>query len=197
MRVRYQPLALITIQQSSFVIHDLQTLSSSFTGVQPLVLEIGCGKGQFITQLAKLEPKKNFIGIEQQSSVLYHALSQDSLPDNLRFVHADVDELLSVLSEPVEHIYLLFSDPWPKARHEKRRLTHVKRLRQYAALSSQLTIRTDNLALYEYTLESIKQSPFQITQHGILPAMESLIQTEFEIKYRKLGKPIYHIEANR
>ena len=162
MRVRYQPLALSTIAASSAVIHDTNDVEAAFDNKQPLVLEIGCGKGQFIRQLAINNPSNNYIGIEQQSSVLYHAINEQEVIPNLRFIHADIDKLIPALNLKVEQIYLLFSDPWPKKRHAKRRLTHLKRLVEYARFTKQLYIRTDNLELYEYSLEELSQSPFGI-----------------------------------
>ena len=197
MRVRYQPLALSTIATSSAVIHETNDVKSAFETKQPLVVEIGCGKGQFIRQLAINNPSTNYLGIEQQSSVLYHAINEQEVLPNLRFIHADIDKLIPSLNLKIEQIYLLFSDPWPKKRHAKRRLTHLKRLNEYARLTKQLYIRTDNLGFYEYSLEELSQSPFVIKEHGILKANESLIMSEFEVKYRKLKKPIYYIEAKQ
>ena len=197
MRVRYQPLALSTIATSSAVIHETDDIESAFDKKQPLVLEIGCGKGQFIRQLAINNSSNNYLGIEQQSSVLYHAINEQEVLPNLRFIHTDIDKLIPSLDLAFEQIYLLFSDPWPKKRHAKRRLTHLKRLVEYARLTKQLYIRTDNLELYEYSLEELSQSPFVIKVHGILKANESLIMSEFEVKYRKLKKPIYYIEAKQ
>ncbi len=197
MRVRYQPLALSTIAASSAVIHETDCIISSFDKNQPLLIEIGCGKGQFIRQLAMNNPSNNYVGIEQQSSVLYHAINEQEVLPNLRFIYADIDKILPTLNLAFEQIYLLFSDPWPKKRHAKRRLTNLKRLVEYARLTKQLYIRTDNLGLYEYSLEELTQSPFVIKEHGILKANESLIMSEFEVKYRKLKKPIYYIEAKQ
>ena len=162
-----------------------------------MVLEIGCGKGQFIRQLAITNPNVNYVGIDQQTSVLYHAINEQEVLTNLRFIHADIDKLIHSIDLTFEQIYLLFSDPWPKKRHAKRRLTHLKRLVEYARFTKQLYIRTDNLELYEYSLEELSQSPFGIKEHGILKANESLIMSEFEVKYRKLKKPIYYIEAKQ
>jgi tRNA (guanine-N7-)-methyltransferase len=197
MRVRYQPLALETIAESRAVIHDTRLITDAFEKDQPLVLEIGCGKGQFIRELALTQPTFNYVGIEQQSSVLYHALHDKEILPNLRFIHGDIDKLFEDVNHHVEEIYLLFSDPWPKKRHAKRRLTHHKRLQAYATLTNHLHIRTDNQGLYDYSVDELSQSPFQIQEHGILKATNSLIMSEFEVKYRKLKKPIYYIEANQ
>jgi tRNA (guanine-N7-)-methyltransferase len=197
MRVRYQPLALETIAASRAVIHDTRLITDAFERDQPLVLEIGCGKGQFIRELALTQPTFNYVGIEQQSSVLYHALHDKEILPNLRFILGDIDKLFDDLKCHFEEIYLLFSDPWPKKRHAKRRLTHHKRLQAYAKLTNHLHIRTDNQGLYDYSLDELSQSPFQIQEHGILKATDSLIMSEFEVKYRKLKKPVYYIEANQ
>jgi Predicted S-adenosylmethionine-dependent methyltransferase len=113
------------------------------------------------------------------------------------FYVGDVDELFSALPQSIDTLYLLFSDPWPKVRHEKRRLTTLTRLLMYHNHRVEhLILKTDNMDFYHYSLAQLQASPFQIVNHCEL-VTESAIPTEFEDKYRKLGKPIYFIEAKR
>lgn len=173
-----------------------------------LFLEIGCGKGQFITGKAKKHPDADFIAIEGQETVILRALEKARELDdetgqlsNLRFmltfVHS-MDELF--YEKQLSGIYLNFSDPWPKARHAKRRLTHRDRLRDYAwALKPGgfVEIKTDNDALYDFTLEEIEAAGYRITEqtrdlHG--SGFESKnTTTEYEDKFSSRGKNINYV----
>jgi tRNA (guanine-N7-)-methyltransferase len=192
MRHRYHPDAVPTVEQSSYVV----------TTVMPhpeLVVEVGCGKGQFIINQAKRYPEKYFVGIEQSAQALYRAvlLAEAEQPKNLSFIWGNIDEILSTLPSPIDTMYLLFSDPWPKLRHEKRRLTTLERLEKYASHDVQrIFIKTDNKELYEYSLSTLASSLFTIIYNGLAPFVEGET-TEFEDKYRKINKPIYQIEAKR
>ncbi len=192
MRHRYHPNAVPTVEQSAYVV----------TAVMPhpkLVVDVGCGKGQFIIHQAKRTPKTYFVGIEQSAQALYRAVLQAEVeqPTNLAFMWGTVDEVLVALPSPIDTMYLLFSDPWPKVRHEKRRLTTLERLEKYATHGVQrMVIKTDNQELYEYSLSTITLSSFTIVYNGIAPYIEGET-TEFEDKYRKMNKPIYQIEAKR
>jgi tRNA (guanine-N7-)-methyltransferase len=201
MRARFHPLAIPTLTSSAAVyqfkeafLHDPWLLKA------PLHLEIGCGKGQFILQSAMDHPHLHYLGIEQAAPVLYRALEKlEPHPrPNVKFVWGDADVWLEEVPLKVERLYLQFSDPWPKARHEKRRLTHPSRLERYASIvTGSLLFKTDNEPFYQYSLTQLETSPFAIVSHGILSSMDSKVPTEFETKYRKLGKPIYFIEAKR
>ena len=193
MRHRYHPLAEQTVQTSKYVIKELPTTSKR------LIVEVGCGKGQFLVNSAIQEPNSMFIGIEQSAQALYRAvlLAEDSQIDNGFFMWGDLDELLPTLPQPIETLYLLFSDPWPKVRHEKRRLTASTRLQMYYQHPvNRVLLKTDNVDFYHYSLAQFEASSFQVADYGQL-LEESTIPTEFEEKYRKLGKPIYFIEAKR
>ena len=193
MRHRYHPLAEQTVQTSKYVIKELPTTS------KPLIVEVGCGKGQFLVNSAINEPDALFVGIEQSAQALYRAvlLAESSQVDNVFFMWGNVDELLPTLPQPIDTLYLLFSDPWPKVRHEKRRLTTSARLQMYYQHPvNRVLLKTDNVDFYHYSLEQLEASPFQVVSYGEL-LNESVIPTEFEEKYRKLGKPIYFIEAKR
>ena len=193
MRHRYHPLAEQTVQTSKYVIKDLPTTSKR------LVVEVGCGKGQFLVNSAISEADTLFVGIEQSAQALYRAvvLAESSQVDNVFFMWGNVDELIPTMSQPIDKLYLLFSDPWPKVRHEKRRLTTLARLLMYHNHRVEhLMFKSDNVDFYHYSFAQLEASPFQVVNHGEL-VTESTIPTEFEEKYRNLGKPIYFIEAKR
>ena len=193
MRHRYHPLAEQTVQTSNYVIKELPPTSTR------LIVEVGCGKGQFLVNSAINEPDSSFVGIEQSAQALYRAvlLAEASQIANGFFMWGDVDELLPTLPQPIDTLYLLFSDPWPKVRHEKRRLTTSPRLQMYYQHPvNRVILKTDNVDFYHYSLTQLEASLFHIMKHGELVS-ESTIPTEFEEKYRNLGKPIYFIEAKR
>lgn len=192
MRSRYQPLAIPTINASSFVVKA----PYPFSGID--ILEIGCGKGQFIVEHARRYPGLRHVAIEQSSDVLYRAVqkTKETSLDNLWFVWGNADDLLQTLPR-VNTLYLQFSDPWPKARHEKRRLTTISRLNGYYDIgTSTIVFKTDNEAFYQYSLSQFEASRFTIMYQGIISPSDE-ITTEFEDKYRKLKKLIYKIEAKR
>ena len=201
MRSRYQPLAIPTIQASSFVFKTKdEFLDWIKEQSKPIHLEIGCGKGQFLIESATRNPDVRYIGIELEPNVLYRALEkiENQEIENLRFIWGDADEWLSEFRGPVEQLYLQFSDPWPKVRHEKRRLTTLSRLSHYASfVQGRVFFKTDDVEFYQYSLSQFEASVFQVVAHGILPLNETGIMTEFETKYRQLGNLIYTIEAKR
>jgi tRNA (guanine-N7-)-methyltransferase len=200
MRARFIASAIPTIQTSPHCLHSKAALADWLKKEDsPLHVEIGSGKGQFLLQAATEHPEILYIGIELEPNVLYRALERLDVPlPNLRFLWGDADVWLEEVPLKVERLYLQFSDPWPKARHEKRRLTHPSRLERYASIvTGSLLFKTDNEPFYKYSLTQLETSPFAIVSHGILSSMDSIVPTEFETKYRKLGKPIYYIEAKR
>ena len=192
MRHRYHPDAVKTVEASPYVVKTIPPQPS-------LVVEVGCGKGQFILQQALKHPEVYFVGIEQSAQALYRAVlkAEAVAPTNLSFIWGPIDEVLPTLPAPIHTLYILFSDPWPKARHEKRRLTTLKRLQEYAEHGvQQIIFKTDNHELYTYSLETFQASSFNIITSGLAPWIP-LETTEFEDKYRQLNQPIYQIEAKR
>lgn len=166
----------------------------------PIHLEIGMGKGRFIMTMAKKYPHINFIGLELQSSVLLGALEkqlEEELP-NVHMIRADA-RLLSDYFEPgeISHIYLNFSDPWPKNRHEKRRLTHARFLKEYQAVlkkDGQLEFKTDNRHLFEFSLLSFSAYPVRLLEVQLDLHAEDCpdnVMTEYEEKFSKKGNKIY------
>ena len=176
-----------------------------FEKKQPIEIEIGCGKGKFIYESALKYPDKNFIGIEKYDSVIVRALEkliQHPL-NNLILVRMDATHIEDVFAlGEVDHVYLNFSDPWPKRRHAKRRLTSPRFLQRYQAIledKTSIEMKTDNFGLFEYSMMTFNHDEaFQIKDisldiyHG---DYRDNIQTEFEMKFVEEGKPIYYINT--
>lgn len=173
-----------------------------FKNNNPIHIEIGCGKGQFMMGLAKHFPDINFIAIEKYDSVLVRCLekvSQDDIP-NLKLVLLDALMLKEVFDKgEVEEIYLNFSDPWPKTRHAKRRLTsyiYLDIYRNILASNGAIIQKTDNRSLFESSLESLSQNDWYLTNISLDLHKTDLfnITTEYEDKWSPKG-PIYRLEA--
>lgn len=203
MRLRHKPYAKEKIEDHPqyVVIKDENTKGrwqSRFTQKQPLHVEIGCGKGRFIVEMAKRYPEINFIGIELQTSVIVTALEkqiEEKLP-NLQFLQANANELESYFEvNEVDRIYLTFSDPWPKNRHEKRRLTYKDFLEIYKTIlkkDGELHFKTDNQGLFEYSLVSFSQFKAVLKEVylDLHKTDQENIMTEFEEKFSKKGNRI-------
>ena len=181
-----------------------------FEKEQPIHIEIGMGKGQFIMTLAKLHPEINFIGMERYSSVLLRGLQKfDSLAEplsNLKFICDDAKKLPEAFANGEIHkIYLNFSDPWPKDRHSKRRLTSHQFLscyHQVLAPEGKLEFKTDNIDLFRFSLEELEVANWNLEAHtfdlhhdNILN--EGNVMTEYEEKFSSMGNPICKLIASR
>lgn len=175
-----------------------------FGNEQPIHIEIGSGKGRFIVEMAKAHPKINYIGIDMQTSVLSIALEkalEEKLP-NLQLLHVNGEALTEYFAEnEVDQIYLNFSDPWPKTRHEKRRLTYKTFLATDEKIlrpNGEIHFKTDNRKLFEYSLSSFSKYGM-ILEHVWLDLhasdYEGNIMTEYEEKFSTKGQPIYRVEA--
>lgn len=175
-----------------------------FGNNQPIHIEIGMGKGQFINQMAQAHPDINYIGIDMQVSVVSFALDKliaEPVP-NLQLLHVDGSELTNYFAEnEVDQIYLNFSDPWPKKRHEKRRLTYQSFLAVDEAIlrpKGEIHFKTDNQGLFEYSLSSFSKYGMILEQVWLdlhHSPYEGNIMTEYEEKFSKKGQPIYRVEA--
>ncbi|MGM9969842.1 MAG: tRNA (guanosine(46)-N7)-methyltransferase TrmB [Anaeroplasma sp.] len=176
-----------------------------FGNNNPIHIEIGCGKGQFITTLANNNPNINYIAIEKYDSVLLRALEKAMKYNlnNLKLVIIDASEIINYFSsEEVSRIYLNFSDPWPKKCHAKRRLTSEVFLQMYRSIinkKGEIIQKTDNRGLFEYSLEMFCNNGFYLSNisldlHNDLEKYPDNITTEFEDKWSQLG-PIYRLEA--
>jgi tRNA (guanine-N7-)-methyltransferase len=209
MRLRHKPWAKDKLQEySNYVIQDPEACrgnwGEAFEKTQPLHIEIGTGKGQFITGMAKANPDINYIGIELQESVIVSALDRliDAELPNCKLMNVNGAELAKYFeSGDVSRVYLNFSDPWPKTRHEKRRLTFKSFLEVYEAIlvkNGEIHFKTDNQGLFEYSLVSF-------SHYGMLLKFVSLdlhnsdyegnIMTEYEEKFSSRGSRIYRCEV--
>ena len=184
-----------------------------FGNHNPIRIEVGMGKGRFIMDMAKRNPLVNFVGIEMYDSVLLRALQkmeereeQGTRPKNLFFIRMDARELPLVFDEgEVEKIYLNFSDPWPKERHAKRRLTSRQFLERYDRILAKggvIEFKTDNRELFEFSLEEIQESKWHLVAHTFDlhhdPALnEGNVMTEYEEKFSSMGNPIHKLIAAR
>lgn len=209
MRVRNRPgAAEMLAAHPNFVISD-PTLwkgkwNELFGNNHPIHIEIGMGKGQFITGMAKAHPEINYIGVEMQVSVVSIALDkliEQPLP-NLELLHVDGSALTEYFADSeVDQIYLNFSDPWPKKRHEKRRLTYKTFLavdEQILRPNGEIHFKTDNQGLFEYSLASFSQYGMILKQVWLdlhQSQFEGNIMTEYEEKFSSKGQRIYRVEA--
>jgi len=175
-----------------------------FEKEQPLHIEIGMGKGNFILNMALKYPEINFIGIEKYSSVASVAIKkimEYDLP-NLKVIISDVINLEDLLKNKVDIIYLNFSDPWPKARHEKRRLTSENFLKLYDKLFKNKNViiqKTDNDDLFDYSVESIKNYGYLIEEisYDLHKTDIPNIMTEYEEKFSNQGITIKYLKATK
>ena len=175
---------------------------------KPLEIEIGSGKGRFITTLAKRHPEKNFIGVELQTTAAGMILRTklEEKIDNLQLMCADAANIAMYLPEhSVDVLYLNFSDPWPKTRHEKRRLTYKSFLDKYRQIlkpTGHLEFKTDNRGLFEYSLVSLNNYGMKFDHvsvdlhHDSDEIAERNVETEYEHKFATNGNPIYCLHAH-
>ena len=182
-----------------------------FGNDNPIHIEIGMGKGQFLLNLAKLNPDINYIGIERYSAVLLRALEKFDTEEfcelkNIRFICMNAMEIAEVFElGEVKKIYLNFSDPWPKARHARRRLTSTQFFEQYDKILVQdgvVEFKTDNRPLFEFSLEQVEEAGWKLLAHTFdLHHNEEMnagnVMTEYEEKFSSMGNPIHKLIAAR
>ena len=197
------------VNMSRYIINPTDKLNFKelFNNSNKTHIEIGMGKGNFIIEMAKMNPDINFIGIEKYSSVILQATKKlEKIEDvpNLRLMCFDASNLKEIFNDKsIDLIYLNFSDPWPKKRQAKRRLTHENFLRVYDDLlkkDGEIYFKTDNRALFEFSLESINNYGFKLKNICLDLHNTELdfvnVKTEFEEKYGQ-NSPIYRLEAYR
>ena len=188
------------INNCDFLITD----NINFSNNNPLHIEIGMGKGNFILNMALNNPNINFIGIEKYSSVASIAIKKITpynLP-NLKIIISDVAKLEELLKNKVDVIYLNFSDPWPKSRNAKRRLTSKNFLDLYSKLfkDKQVIIqKTDNDDLFKFSLDSFKENGYKIEEISYDLHNENIfnIMTEYEEKFSKEGIKIKYVKVTK
>ncbi|RYM02115.1 tRNA (guanosine(46)-N7)-methyltransferase TrmB [Sporolactobacillus sp. THM7-7] len=209
MRVRHKPWAKNKLKQHSDIVIVSPAYCSGewydvFGREAPLHVEIGAGKGQFIVGMAQKYPDYDFIGIELNESIIVSALQKclDAKVGNVRLIRADARGLTDFFAEDeVDAIYLNFSDPWPKKRHEKRRLTYSSFLARYEYVlknNGVINLKTDNQGFFEYSLESLSAYGFTLRNISLdlhRSDFKDNVLTEYEEKFSEKGQPIYRCEA--
>lgn len=210
MRLKHKPWAAEYIAQHPDVIlpnpEDYKgKWHEVFGNNNPVHIEVGTGKGQFVLGMAQQNPDINYIGIELFDSVIVCALEKieaANKPSNLRLLKVNGEDLEKFFAKnDVDRVYLNFSDPWPKVRHAKRRLTHEKFLKLYENVlvdNGEIHFKTDNRSLFEYSLVSMNAYGMALNYvsldlHVNMP--EDNIMTEYEEKFSKKGQPIYRLEC--
>ena len=175
-----------------------------FGNDNPIHIEVGSGKGAFITGMAQQNPNINYIGIDIQLSVLSYALDKvlASGAENVKLLRVDGSSLTNYFEDgEVDMMYLNFSDPWPKSRHEKRRLTYKTFLDTYKQIlpeNGEIHFKTDNRGLFEYSLASFSQYGMVINKVWLdlhASDYEGNVMTEYERKFSEKGQVIYRVEA--
>lgn len=171
-----------------------------FANDNPIYLEIGMGKGQFIYENAKKYKDINFIGIERFDSIMAKAILKMEEVPNLRLIKYDASLIEEVFNHEIDKLYLNFSDPWPKNRHENRRLTSKVFLEKYQNIfkdKQQIEVRTDNRDFFLYSVESLGDMEYTLNDVSFNYQSKDLIMTEYESKFRKKGAKIYHLFAEK
>lgn len=213
MRLRNIPGADAAVAASPYCIQDATAHRNNWHALlgndNPIHVEIGMGKGRFLMDLAALHPDVNYIGVERYTSVLLRAVQKmdELLLPNVHFLCEDAKNLPEIFGKgEVDRIYLNFSDPWPKDRHAKRRLTShefLARYDQFLTPDGQLEFKTDNQDLFTFSLEEIENSDiWQLKAstrdlHHDPVLNEGNIMTEYEEKFSSMGNPICKLIAYR
>ena len=211
MRLRHIPGAEEEIAASPFVIQEPEKNRGRWNEVfgnnNPIEIEVGMGKGKFIMELAAAHPEINYIGIERYSSVLLRGLQKRAEIDlpNIYFMRVDAKDLADIFEKgEVSRIYLNFSDPWPKDRHAKRRLTSVNFMEVYDKVlkpDGVVEFKTDNRGLFEFSLGSIQEAGWKIKYHTFdlhhSEYAEGNLMTEYEMKFSSKGNSICKLVAFR
>ena len=206
MRLRNNKNAKGILEESKYVIKDPELNKGKWNKVfgndNPIRIEIGCGKGNFIIENALTYPDINFIGIEMYDTVLMYAVNkiEQDIP-NLRFIRMDARLIEDIFDKEIDIIYLNFSDPWPKARNAKRRLTHERFLTRYDSIfkgEKTIFMKTDNVGLFEFSIESLSCYGYKLKNISldlVNSNYEGNIMTEYEKKFTDKGIKINRLEA--
>jgi len=194
------------INNSKYIIKEPEKLKGNWRNVfendNPLYIEIGMGKGDFIRENALKYPNINFIGIEKFDSIIALAIKKLDIDiPNLKLIRMDALNIENVFEKEVDKLFLNFSDPWPKPRHEKRRLTSSEFLMRYENIFKEkkiIEMKTDNRELFEYSLFSFNKNDYKIEDisldlhHSDYP---DNIMTEYERKFTSKGNVIYYVKV--
>ena len=212
MRLRHIRGAEETIAESPYVIQEPELHKGSWNQVfgndNPIQIEVGMGKGRFIMELAQQNPDINYIGIERYSSVLLRGLQKRAQLElnNIYFMCIDAKNMADYFAPgEVNKIYLNFSDPWPKARHAKRRLTSREFLARYDQIlvpDGKVEFKTDNKELFEFSLEEVEEAGWNLEAstfdlHHNEEMVQGNVMTEYEEKFSSMGNPICKMVISR
>ena len=201
MRTKYKQWAVDYVDEHSEIALQKVDLKSNFFCKKPVIFEIGSGKGDFIAAISLAHPEFNYLAVERVKTVagmMCRKLVEQG-NDNVKVFPWNVELLFDQIDEGFVHsIYVNHADPWPKKKHEKRRLTYFSFLEQYYRIlreGGRLYFKTDNDSLYEYTREEIKLTKFKVISdeenYSFDPETDFI--TEYENKFRSVGKSIHRI----
>jgi tRNA (guanine-N7-)-methyltransferase len=207
MRLRNVKNAKEKINNSNYIILNPNDYKGKwnklFNNNNPIHIEIGMGKGKFILENALRYPNINFIGIEKYDSVIVKAIEkiEDYKLNNLKLIRCDALILNDIFDKEIDTIYLNFSDPWPKERHSKRRLTSNVFLNIYDSLfkdNKTIIMKTDNRKLFEYSIESLSEYGYKLRNicldlHNSF--IKDIITTEYEERFINKNMIIYKMEC--
>ena len=208
MRLRNVKNAKDIVKNSKFVVQNPSEYKGKYNEIfgnnNPIHLEIGMGKGNFILDKARKNPNINFIGLEKYDSIVCRALEKAEVeqPSNLKIMCIDALELSDIFDKEISTIYLNFSDPWPKKRHAKRRLTSHVFLPVYDLIfkdEKMIVQKTDNVGLFESSIVSLSTYGYVIEEISLDLAstgMENSL-TEYEAKFMSLGTKIKYLKATK
>lgn len=206
MRLRNNKNAKGILEESNYVIKNIEEYKGKWNNVfnnkNDIYIEIGCGKGNFIIENAKAHPENNYIGIEKYDTVLMYAVKkiEEDIP-NLKFIRMDALDIDKVFNKEISLIYLNFSDPWPKNRCAKRRLTHENFLKLYDNIFKKdkiIFMKTDNMHLFEFSIESLSNYGYKLKNVSLdlhNSDIEENFMTEYEKKFSEKGFRINRLEA--
>ena len=209
MRLRNIKGANEAVLASPYVIADYENYKGNFKSIfknnNPIHLEIGTGKGDFIIGMALKYPDINFIGVEKYASVLYKLIGKlkDKTIPNLKIIMMDAADIENIFDHEIDTLYLNFSDPWPKERHYKRRLTSTEFLKRYENIfigDNHIIQKTDNRGLFEFSIKEFVNNNYKIDDislnlHEDNP--KDNVETEYEHKFSQKGNPIYKVEVHK
>lgn len=211
MRIRYLSNTEEILEASRLLVRDPEQMRGQWRTLCPqaksLAMEIGCGKGRFIGEMAQKDPDTLYLGVEKFSTILARSImnneAEEELPQNLRLIRSDALDLDAAFADgELDRLYLNFSDPWPKDRHVKRRLTSERFLPLYARWlkpGGELHFKTDNDGLFPWSVESLLANGwkilFQTDDWHACPEQKGDVMTEYEIQFSAAGKKIHKLTA--
>ena len=203
MRIRYKKWARLELEASEFYIDNPEQYKGKWKDVfkneNPIHLELGCGKGQFISKLAVANQDINYIAIDLVDAMLGLAkrnvekeYSENNIePNNIRLIRFDIERIMLILdkSDEIERIYINFCNPWPKGKHRKKRLTHTRQLEKYKNFlkeNSEIYFKTDDDGLFDASLGYLKESGFEIVKQTRDLHNDNIFERNIETEHEKM-----------